>query len=446
MDDQEIYFRAGITSSDVGGRSWQKLCLQEEMHRTATGSDSSITSEKRNDSDMEESSCYSDSVSLTSEARTTPMHDVFSLFNSGTNEIDGSEQHSGENPKLPASAACSEKYTVPPFSSVNASGDINFESSHGDTHCTQKSTANIYSSGDNVDSVEIKADGQIPNSLKHSADVLQYGDSVNIHPSETMDVNVLYPVEHYFSSDDVMLNIKNTSLDSSFDDTDSKMCSPKSSEIINFVTDLLNSEPGETVDDVPQSRDPCSDNIHKVAVYSNQCSSETYGLRNSDIISRNKRTTSPRVSCNSGLPNDIITGSLIIPNSDSIPGDKMAASPTIQRADFIPGDKITTSTSVSWVSLLPSEAYTGTITDDFETSVRNSHSGSKSVQCSEGANGGGGRGETLPTDDTVIEMFVLTPAMPRYCWMQLSGLGCIIQNPSQVYWLQPRKGDFWGFG
>ncbi|XP_041363457.1 tectonin beta-propeller repeat-containing protein 1-like isoform X2 [Gigantopelta aegis] len=447
MDDQEVYYRAGVTNSDLGGKSWQKLQLQEDIRGISTGSTSSCMSEMRNDSDLDESDCCcSDSVSVNSEVRSTPICDVVPVFSVVKSEMDGNEQpmqHGGiKTFSLPVLSAVSKEcdFQVSPseknkgdISSVGTCGDI----TDGNFHVTLNNTGDINPGDAKVDSV-MQTDDKIGNILKQSDDLFQDGEGVDNHCLSTPDVNESYEVKNESltlpDNDKLKLTTKDRSTSQSLvNDSDSNMWSPRSSEIFNFVTDLLNSEPNETNHDAPDSSDRmCPDKIQKIT-NSGKCSTSlTQGIQ-----------------CSNNIPNNKMAATHRTPYSDAIPNDKKPNSGN-PWTDVISNDKKTTSSSshdnqaasIGWVSLLPSEAYTGTITDNCETSMSKNQSSCrpKSLQSNEGRDGTAAvPEETLMSDHSVVEMFVLTPAMPRYCWMQLSGLACTINNPTKVYWLQPRK-------
>ncbi|ESO93374.1 hypothetical protein LOTGIDRAFT_190059 [Lottia gigantea] len=46
------------------------------------------------------------------------------------------------------------------------------------------------------------------------------------------------------------------------------------------------------------------------------------------------------------------------------------------------------------------------------------------------------------TSDEVFTMCTITPAMPRYFWVWFSAMGCYIDEPTNVRWLQTRRGKF----
>lgn len=62
LNEYEVYFRSGVTSSDFGGKTWQLLSLKENTAVLQHDSCSSVTSDSITESGLEGSNRYSSSA------------------------------------------------------------------------------------------------------------------------------------------------------------------------------------------------------------------------------------------------------------------------------------------------------------------------------------------------------------------------------------------------
>ncbi|XP_046351309.2 tectonin beta-propeller repeat-containing protein 1-like [Haliotis rufescens] len=401
LNEYEVYFRSGVTSSDFGGKTWQLLSLKENTAVLQHDSCSSVTSDSIAESGLEGSNRYSSSAAshMTRYMRTGSE----SGWSEGSS-VRGSltlatpikqparDEPSGEGRGLcmtlatPIQKTSSEQAVYAVLPTSHASGmDAEISNKAGENKsviqdCSSNNGVTMETESSSTEDIaRNKCDQETPcDKVDVCSAISPVQVSITSTDLETSESNLDNHQPGALSPASVSCKLSPKSVISSCDNFDSLGSSVTSEEndgIINFVTDLLSgSSVTETSDDA-DSKDVSSEDVSKRLEQDNM--SDLQDTR--EITHTPHRPSSLEVVGNS---------SLLIHDSES---------PVFNQEESTP-----------WTTIGPSTGISGTI------SVRS----------------------TPSIDQDVITMFEMAPAMPRYCWAWLNGMACVFDDPSKITWLQ----------
>ncbi|XP_067673627.1 tectonin beta-propeller repeat-containing protein 1-like isoform X2 [Haliotis asinina] len=400
LNENEIYFRSGVTSSDLGGKTWQLLSLKENTSVLQQDSFSSVMSDSLTESGLEDSSRFS---SLVASQMTKYMPRTGSESGwSESSSVAGSLTHAklvntpvSDKPAGARNGFCMTLATpiqktslgqagdaVPPSRTVSGteaivSNKVRESKSVIQDRSFNNGVTDEMQSSNSRDTAANQCDEETTCD-KEDVCCTMPPVQVCVTSVESSESHVNNHQPGKFSPVGVGDKLSTKSVISSCDNLDSLGSSVTSEEndgIINFVTDLLSVSSVTEKSDDTDTNDVSAEDISKRLEQDKL--SDAQDTR--EITNTTNRPSSLGVSDNSSV----------------LMGD--GESPVFTQGESVP-----------WVTIGPSTGVSGTI------SVRS----------------------TPSIDQEVIPMFEMTPAMPRYSWAWLNGMACAFDDPSKITWLQ----------
>ncbi|KAK6170342.1 hypothetical protein SNE40_018755 [Patella caerulea] len=391
LNDRKPYFRTGVNASDLGGKTWQPLFLQEDINRLKHASSSCSQS-------LDETDDVSSEYTYLGTPRGTPRGTPISMTSIPEHDNFRKTYTSDKTECLSIPMCAMVPTTNTIFTNSEKSNcDINLDNvSHvnqniNSTLCddifikgsnlsnisnemenisngnTPISTGTISNNNENVNSSDVNtlsSDGNTPTSNGNTP-ISNGNNSGSIEIGTISNDNGNIPEKSAMTACDnneseikqINNNGKNIIKTNSDDPFSDDRNDTESDEIMNFVTDI-------DEDDEPSIE---SDNVNVQSNF-HVC--------------------------------DAVCDDTSIMSVDKTYG-------TEEELNVFPKE------SINMLSMVPCKT------------ISHSAPGSISV--------------TPTSEIEVTEMFTLTPAMPRHFWVWFSGMGCYIEDPSSVKWLQTRR-------